>query len=377
MTSEFAQSTDPILARMLHHRTDGLAPGEPLSPPLVSASTFNLPGQPDADYQYGRWAQPTWTELEDALGVLEQADVVIFPSGMAAISSVLFTHLGRGDRVLIPNDGYYNTRTVAEDYLGAIGVEVETASTREYATRDLSGFSVVFVETPSNPKLDVCDISAVAARTHAAGGLLVVDNTTMTPLGQRPLEHGADIVVASDTKALNGHSDVLAGHVASNDSTVMERVRAWRKLVGGIPGSFEAWLVHRGLETLDVRFERMCTTAGVLAERLGADELVTDVAYPGLPSHADHEIIERQMLRGGSLVGVTFVNADTAEAFIERSAYIVASTSFGGTHTTAERRARWGDAVPEGFVRLSVGCEPRGELWSDIDRVLHELRTGR
>lgn len=378
MTSPASHSsTDSVAAQMLHHRADRLTPGQSLSPPLVSASTYHLPGVPEADYQYGRWAQPSWTELESALGVLEQADVAIFPSGMAAISSVLFTHLDRGDRVLIPEDGYYNTRTVAEDYLGAIGVEVELASTREYATRDLSGFALVFVETPSNPTLDVCDISAVAARTHAAGGLLVVDNTTLTPLGQRPLEHGADVVVASDTKALNGHSDVLAGHVASTDPAIMERVRTWRKLVGGIPGSFEAWLVHRGLETLDVRFERMCTSAGVLAERLSNEDLVTAVAYPGLDDHADREVIDRQMLRAGSLVGVTFADAAAAEAFIEKSAYIVPTTSFGGTHTTAERRARWGDAVPEGFVRLSVGCEPTEELWADLSRVLDELRADR
>lgn len=370
-------SADLLFAQMLHQGATNRAPGQPVSPPLVSASTYELPGIPDADYQYGRWNQPTWTVLEDALGVLEQAETVIFPSGMAAISAVLFAHLGRGDRVLVPNDGYYNTRTVAEDYLGSIGVKVESAATTEYASRDFDGFSLIFVETPSNPKLDVCDIRDVVTRAHAAGALVVVDNTTMTPLGQRPLELGADVVVASDTKALNGHSDVLAGHVSSNDPTILERVRTWRKLVGGIPGSFEAWLVHRGLETLEVRFDRMCTTASVLAQRLQEESLVTDVAFPGLDNRPDREIIDAQMLRSGSLVGVTFANAQMAEAFIDKAKYIMATTSFGGTHTSAERRARWGDAVPEGFVRLSVGCEPTEQLWTDISRVLDELRGNR
>lgn len=368
-----SESTDPILAQMLHHRANQLEPGDPLPPPVVNASTYFLPGSSHAKYQYGRWDGPTWTALESALGVLEQADTAVFPSGMAAISAVLLTYLSGGDRVLLPSDGYAATRAVAERFLATAGVEVDTCSTREFGQRDLAGYSVVFMETPSNPLLDVCDIQEVARRAHAAGALVVVDNTTATPLGQRPLDLGADVIVASDTKALNGHSDVLAGHVSSRVPGVMERVREWRTLAGGIPGQFEAWLVHRGLETLDVRFERMCVSAQALAELFAEYSDIVSVRYPGVKNHPQRKIVERQMLRPGCLVGVTFADADTAEEFIAKSRFIIATTSFGGTHTTAERRAQWGDVVEPGFVRLSVGCEPTEELRADMERVLNEL----
>ncbi|MFB8386884.1 cystathionine gamma-lyase [Microbacterium sp. NPDC055910] len=364
-------SAELSFAEVLHHRAQTLRPGEPLSPPLVSASTFALPGDPaGVPYQYGRMGSPTWTALEDALQVLERAETAIFPSGMAAIAAVLLTHLRPGDRVLLPSDGYYTTRLIADEYLETIDVEVELCATRDYADRDVTGVRLVFLETPSNPALDVCDIADMARRVREAGGLLVVDNTTMTPLGQRPLDLGADVVVASDTKAVNGHSDALLGHVASRDAGVIERVRDWRKITGGVPGPFEAWIVHRGLETLEVRFDRMCTSAAVIAERLAEHPAVGAVAYPGLASHPQREVAERQMLRFGSLVGITLENADAADRFIERAKFIVPSTSFGGVHSSAERRARWGDDVPDGFVRLSVGCEPTEELWADISQAL-------
>jgi cystathionine gamma-lyase len=236
--------------------------------------------------------------------------------------------------------------------------------------RDFTGLRLVFIETPTNPELHVADIAALADKAKAAGALLVADNTTATCLGQRPLDLGADIVVASDTKALNGHSDVLMGHVATRDPTIAERIRTWRKLVGAIPGHFEAWLAYRGLKTFDLRFERMCHSAQALAERFEAHPSIARVSYPGLPGHPGHAVARQQMRRFGSLVSLTFESAEKAESFISAAKYIVPSTSFGGIHTTAERRARWGDAVPEGFVRLSVGCEPLDALMADIEQAL-------
>src|SRR6185369_14877611 len=244
-----------IVARMLHHRGSTLAPGEPLAPPIVPASLYHLPGEPKAAHQYGRWTNPTWTMLEETIAVLEDADTVIFPSGMAAIAAVFCSQLRPGDRVLLPSDGYYTARSLAERYLAPMGIAIELCATAGYDSRDLTGIRLVHVETPSNPSLDICDLRAVASRAKAAGALVVADNTTMTALGQRPLELGADAVVASDTKALNGHSDVMFGHVASRDGALIDAVRDWRKLVGAIPGPFEAWLVHRGLESLELRFE--------------------------------------------------------------------------------------------------------------------------
>lgn len=363
-------SENSVLAEMLHQRAMSLKPGESISPPLVAASTFYLPGEPTAPYQYGRSGGPTWSALEAALGALEQAEVAVFPSGMAAIAAVLMTQLSPGDRVLLPSDGYYNTRVLAETYLAPAGIACELRATRDYATRDVADFAVVYVETPSNPGLDVCDIAEIAARAHEAGALVVVDNTTMTPLGQRPLDLGVDVVVASDTKAVGGHSDALAGHVAARDAELMAQVRRWRTVSGSILGQLEAWLVYRGLESLEVRFDRMCTSAAEIAERLAEHPAVVAVAYPGLKTHPAHEVAARQMLRAGSLIGVTFRDAAAAEAVIDRARYVVPATSFGGVHTTAERRGRWGDDVAEGFVRLSVGCEPTETLWADLAQAL-------
>jgi cystathionine gamma-lyase len=362
-----------IVARMLHHRGSTLQPGEPLGPPIVPASLYHLPGEPTAPHQYGRWTNPTWTVLEETIGVLEEAPSVIFPSGMAAIAAVLFSQLRPGDRVLLPADGYYTTRSMAERYLAPMGVSVELCATAAYDGRDLAGLRLVYVETPSNPGLDICDLSAVASRAKAAGALVVADNTTMTALGQRPLELGADAVVASDTKALNGHSDVMFGHVASRDGALIEAVRDWRKLVGAIPGPFEAWLVHRGLESLELRFERMCRNAGTIAERLAGHRSVRAVRYPGLPGHPGHAVAKRQMDRFGHMVGIELADAATADAFIDRARFVRPATSFGGMQTTAERRARWADQVAPGYVRLSAGCEPTEALWSDIARVLGTL----
>jgi cystathionine gamma-lyase len=374
MNTPYAKfDTDLAIARMLHHRAATLSPGEPLAPPIVPASIYHVPGNPTAPHIYGRWSNPTWSAVEDALAVLEGAETVAFPSGMAAIASVLCSQLKNGDRLLLPSDGYFNTRVLADRYLTPVGVKTELCCTTDYERYDFSGLHMVFVETPSNPGLDICDLRSVISRAKAAGALVVADNTTMTPLGQRPLDLGADIVVASDTKAPNGHSDVLFGHVSTRQAELAQQIRDWRKLVGAIPGQFEAWLVHRGLETLDVRFERMCKTASVLAERMAEHPAITKLRYPGLSSHPAHDLARSQMQQFGTLIGITFADEATAERFITEARFIHASTSFGGVHTTAERRARWGDQVAPGYIRLSVGCEPTEVLWADMREVLAKL----
>jgi cystathionine gamma-lyase len=275
--------------------------------------------------------------------------------------------------VLLPSDGYYTTRMLADRFLTKFGVTFETRPTDSYQDGGFAGYRMILVETPANPGLDLVDIAAVAEEAHAAGALVVVDNTTMTPLGQRPLDLGADIVVAADTKAPNGHSDALFGHVASRDPETIAAVAEWRKLSGAIPGPFEAWLVHRGLETLDVRFDRMCRSAETIARRLVDHPAVRAVRFPGLESDPGHDLARRQMLRFGFLIGLTLGSETDAESFIDNCALIQPATSFGGVHTSAERRARWGDAVEPGFVRLSVGCEPAEELWSAIKASLDRL----
>jgi len=365
-----ADNSNARAAQLQHLRRHGLKKGDPVPLPLTMASTFHLPGEPGPFYQYGRSENPTWDAAEEMLTHLEDAPAVAFPSGMAAISAVILGLLKAGDRMLLPSDGYYTPRVLAERFLGRFGIGFDLRPTSSYLDGGFDDYRLVYVETPSNPGLDLCDIAAVASAAHAAGALVVADNTTMTPVGQRPLDLGVDVLVAADTKAPNGHSDVLFGHVASRNPDVIATVREWRKLAGAIPGPFEAWLLHRGLETLELRFERMCASADALAPRLRAHPAVRALRYPGLPDDPSHNLAATQMLRFGSLIGLTLEDAAKAEAFIDNCALLQPATSFGGVHSSAERRARWGDAVEPGFVRMSVGCEPAEELWEALSASL-------
>ncbi len=357
-------------ARLLHHRKASLVKGDAVAPPLVSATTYHLPETEAAAFVYGRMSMPTWELVETQLAILEDAPCVAFPSGMAAISAALFATLTERKTLIVPSDGYYTTRLLATEFLAPYGVTIVEIPTIQMAEAAIEPGSVVFIETPSNPGLDCCDITRVAEKVHGAGGLLIVDNTTMTPLLQRPLDLGADIVVAADTKAPAGHSDVLFGHVASRDAGLLDAMRNWRKLSGAVPGAFEAWLLHRGLETLDVRLERMCASAATIAERLAAHRAVRNTRYPGFPGDASYAMAVRQMSGFGFLIGFELADAVTAEAFLAACPMIAQTTSFGGTHTAGERRARWGDPVAEGFIRLSVGVEPLAPLWAAINAAL-------
>lgn len=365
-------SNDQRAASLAHLRRADLAKGDPVPLPITLAAIYNLPGDPTGIAQYGRYDNPTWAAVEAMLAHLEDAPCVAFPSGMGAISAVFLALLKTGDRILLPSDGYYTTRAFAERFLKPMGIAIDLRPTRAFADGGFAGYRLAFVETPSNPGLDICDIAGISAAAHAQGAIVVADNTTMTPFGQRPLDLGADIVVAADTKAPNGHSDTLFGHAASRDPATISALREWRKLSGAIPGPFEAWLVHRGLETLDVRFERMCSSAETIAHRLAAHNALVSVVYPGLEDHPSHNLARRQMLRFGFLIGLTLPSEQAAERFIDGCALLQPATSFGGVHSSAERRARWGDAVAPGFVRLSVGCEPVEELWRAIDGALEE-----
>ena len=362
--------SDQGFARFLHRHTKERRPGEAFTPSITLASVFALPDGTDAEHQYGRWSNPTWSSLEDALEELEGAPCIAFPSGMAASAAIFYSLLGPGDRVLIPADGYYTTRLFAERYLAPFGIELQAIPALRMADADLAGVKLVWIETPTNPRLEVVDIQQLAENAARAGTILVVDNTTMTPLGQRPLDLGADVVVSSDTKAMNGHSDVVSGHISSRRTELVEQIRQWRSMAGAIPGPFESWLVQRGLETLEVRLQRMFASAGRVAALLAGNSAVSSVRYPGLADHPQHELATRQMTGFGSVVAATFADGPKAEQFIAACRFIRPATSFGGTHTSAERRARWGDDVPEGFVRLSVGTEPTEELLSSVEEAL-------
>ncbi|MEO1322229.1 MAG: cystathionine gamma-lyase [Pseudomonadota bacterium] len=342
---------------MLHARSGSLDNGAPISPPIVTTAKYALAGTPDTPYTYGRDINPTVEAAEAAISALEDAHVVAFPSGMAAITAALMVTLKAGDRVLVPSDGYYVTRVMLEEILSGQGIQFDAIPTKAFANADLSPYKVVWCETPSNPGLDLCSVRSIAEAARANGAFTVVDNTTLTPLLQRPLDLGADLVVSSDTKAMSGHSDCLFGHVATRNDELFKKVAKWRKVSGSIPDPFASFLVHRGLMTLELRLARMCETAELLVARIENHPALRSIKYPGI----------------GFVIGLTFADETTAEAFINDCPAIFASTSFGGVHTSAERRARWGDDVPEGFVRLSIGCEPTEILLEAIEASLAAL----
>ncbi|PVD01021.1 MULTISPECIES: cystathionine gamma-lyase [unclassified Streptomyces] len=348
---------------------------EPTLPGPVFAAHFHLSGEPVGPYTYGRETNPTWTHLERAIGELEapgeEVGTTVFASGMAAITAVLLSQVRSGDAVVLPDDGYQALPLVREQ-LAAYGVEVRTAPTGGDAQLALlTGAKLLWIESPSNPGLDVCDIRRLVEAAHAAGALVAVDNTLATPIGQRPLELGADFSVASDTKGMTGHGDILLGHVTCRDPRLTADVRRWRKVVGAIPGPMEAWLAHRSLSTLQLRIDRQCTTALVLAEALAKRAEVTGLRYPGLPTDPSYAVATRQMRRFGSVVSFELADRDTAERFLTALRLVDDATSFGGVRSTAERRGRWGgDAVAEGFIRFSVGAEDPEDLLADVERAL-------
>ncbi|WP_031484714.1 cystathionine gamma-lyase [Streptomyces bicolor] len=351
---------------------------EPTLPGPVFAAHYHLPGEPTGPYTYGRDENPTWAHLERAVGELEApgedgVETLVFASGMAAISSVLFSQLRTGDAVVLPSDGYQALPLVRAQ-LEAYGIEVRTAPTGGDAQLGvLDGAKLLWLETPSNPGLDVCDIRRLVSEAHARGALVAVDNTLATPLGQRPLELGADFSVASGTKQLTGHGDVLLGYVTGRDTEAMAAVRRWRKIAGAIPGPMEAWLAHRSLATLHLRVERQNASALAVAEALRDWPEELGVRYPGMAGDPSHPIASQQMRRYGCVVSFTLPTRARAERFLDALRLVDDATSFGGVRSTAERRGRWGgDAVPEGFIRMSVGAEDPEDLVADVLSALEE-----
>jgi cystathionine gamma-lyase len=265
-----------------------------------------------------------------------------------------------------------------QDYFAKMGVGIRLAPTANDAQGEhLEGARLLWIETPSNPTMEIADIAALCERAHRAGALVAVDNTTATAFGQRPLALGADFSVASDTKSMTGHSDILLGHVACRDRELLQKVEEWRTLVGGILGPMEAWLALRSIGTLPLRLERSTENAQRIAEYLTTrTDVVQGVLYPGLPTHPGHAIAARQMRYTGCVLSFDLADKAAAETFLASSKLITESTSFGGTCTYAERRARWGgDAVPEGFIRLSAGLEHIDDLLADIAQALDAVST--
>lgn len=352
-------------------------PGAPLHPGPVFAAPFHLgrvaPGTDGADY-YARYDNPTLREYERLVGALDGGRTLAFASGMAALSAVLYACLSSGDRLVMPADGYFTGRLLAENHLRRFGVRVDTAATDDVlarlATGEYADARLILLETPSNPGMQICDIAAVAEIAHGQGSLVAVDNTTATPLGQQPLALGADLVLASDTKAMSGHSDLLMGHVSTADHGLWAAVKSWRDQTGAVPGPFETWLTQRSLGTLDLRLARQADNAAALSELLAAHPSVSAVRWPFAAADPAASIVARQMRRPMGVFAATLPSAEAVAELIDRSRLLVAATSFGGLTTTVDRRAQWGDDVPEGFIRISCGCEDTEDLLADVAAAL-------
>jgi cystathionine gamma-lyase len=345
--------------------------GTPFLPGPVFGAPFHLAGEVESSpWAYNRYGNPTWERYEAALAELEGGEVVLFASGMAAAAALLLTGLRPGTAVAMDGDCYMGVRRLARTHLEPRGVEVRLAHHSELLDA-LQGAGMLWLESPSNPKLEVYDIAALAEAARGAGALSVVDNTTAGPLAQKVLDLGADFALTSATKHLSGHADLMLGYVATRDAGRAAALRDWRREAGSVPGPFETWLAHRSLPTLAVRMERESANALALAQLLSARDEVSGVRYPGLPGDVAHEIARRQMTSFGSVIGFDLGSRERAERFLAAAELVTEATSFGGVHTTAERRLRWGsDDVPEGFIRLSAGCEETADLVADVERAL-------
>ncbi|WP_106536038.1 trans-sulfuration enzyme family protein [Haloactinopolyspora alba] len=330
-------------------------PDAPLNEPVTFASTYHAGG----DIGYGRYGNPTWSAFEDVLGDLEGGRALAFSSGLAGSSAVL-SLLPDGGTIVAPECAYLGVLDQMRqlETLGrATLVQVDITDTAALTAAARTA-SMVWLESPSNPNLDVADIRAVTDAARAAGARTVVDNTFATPLLQRPLDLGADVVVHSATKMLSGHSDVVLGAVVCGDDDVHGRLDTHRRLHGAIPGPMETFLALRGVRTLDVRLERAQANAAELVRRMSGHPAVGLVRYPGFGTMCSVEVT------GG---------AEAADRVVDAVRLWVHSTSLGGVESSLERRRRWpseSSAVAESLLRLSVGVEDVDDLWRDLSRAL-------
>ena len=365
-------------ARLVHAGTER-EPGQPATPPLVPASIYVSAGEPLPGRGYGRESNPGWEALEQALGDLEDADAVVFASGQAASTALMLALAEGRERIVMPADGYFGARVLAGRLRphGAAPVPVDMQDLAAVERELGAGSAVLWAETPTNPLLRVADLSRLAGLASAAGAPLVVDNTTMTGLLQRPLEHGATASLYSLTKSISGHSDVLGGAVVSRDADLLASLRTWRYSAGGIPGPFEAWLILRGLKTLPLRIARQSENALAVAWYLSEHPQVSAVHYPGVDKSA-LQLAGRQMPDGfGPLLSFELAHGSAAAAdhVVASSRLILPATSFGGVESSWERRARWaGETAPASLIRLSVGVEPAADLIADLGSALDALK---
>ncbi len=350
------------------------SPGAPLNVAPTFASTYRDGGP----IGYGRWDNPTWAAFEDAVGELEGGHAVSFASGQAATAALL-AQLDAGAVVVFPDDSYTGTQGLLADMErgGLVELRPVDVTDTDAVLACLEGADLLWLESPTNPTLGIADLPRILDGANAAGVASAVDNTFATPLLQQPLGWGAGAVLHSATKYLGGHSDLLLGVVVVPDRLRRDELIAVRTARGAIPGVMESYLALRGLRTLPVRIGRQTHTAGMLAERLAADERIVHVLYPGLPSDPGRERARAQMSAFGAILSFVVTDGDVADALAGALELIVNTTSLGGVETTIDRRGRWPgeDRVPAGLLRLSVGLEHVEDLWHDLDQAIERSRA--
>jgi cystathionine gamma-synthase len=350
------------------------ADDSPLNTPISLNSTFTAGGP----IGYGRYGNDTWSATESAISALEGGRSLIFSSGMAAISAA-FSILPWGARIVASNQGYSGVMTLLDQYSksGRLKVSLVDISHTDEVLAQLPGADLLWLESPTNPCLDVAELPQLISAAKAAKILVMVDNTFATALTQRPLEMGADVVMNSVTKFLSGHSDVLMGSLSTNSAELFASLESSRKFNGSIAGPFEAWLALRGIRTFPLRFAQSCKSAQELAQRLSAHPKVSRVRYPGLVTDSQHERAKKFMATYGAVLSFEVIGSgQDADRVCDSSSIITHATSLGGVESLWERRRRWpieSPSVPETLIRFSVGCEDVEDLWEDIQRALSAI----
>jgi cystathionine gamma-synthase len=366
---------------MRRPRTEIVSKGRPkkspdgsLNPNIVLSSTFHAPIQ----IGYGRFGNETWSALEEAIESLEGGKTLLFSSGMAAISAV-FNTTPDGSVVVTSDNGYTGTNNLLRQKEEAKKFEVRwvNVSDTDAMLTALRGADLLWLESPTNPALEVADVPKIIAEAKKLGVTVGFDNTFATALNQRPLELGADISMNSVTKFIAGHSDVLLGSLSSNDAERLTKLENYRKFGGAIPGPMEVWLALRGMRTLDVRLQRAQENALEIAKRLEKHPKIARVSYPGSPSHPHHERAKSFMKGFGAVLSFEIHGTpEQADEVCAASKLIAFATSLGGVESLWERRHRWGSesaTIAKNLIRLSVGIEDVEDIWEDINQALNSI----
>ncbi|MDR2567177.1 MAG: PLP-dependent transferase [Bifidobacteriaceae bacterium] len=358
--------------------------GEPVNPPVLFSSTFISRGIPgEREPSYARYDNPSNHPTEQVIGLLEGGphDAVLFSSGMAAIDAA-FSLMPMGGRLVMPSHAYNGTLALARELAshGRIRLSTLPIDRTEDVIAALAGgegsapAAMLWIETPTNPLLEIADGPALVAAAHEVGAIVAVDNTIATPLGQRPLDWGADVVVHSASKCLGGHSDLILGAAVAGSADQDTALRDFRRIRGATPSAFDGFLLLRGLRTLALRTERSNASAATLARRLESHAAVERVIHPSLASHPGHATAKGQMTGFGCIISIELAGgAKAADAVAAQTKSWAPATSLGGVESMLERRRRWPGEfidVPEGLIRLSVGIENVDDLWADLDQAL-------